>query len=92
MIRCYDAPIFKPKLKEESLYLINRFQVRKSKVGYNAILENLNISLTRATEIEELHEDLDQYPKHYFNLTPFEMLNDKIDQNKFLTYLFLLIL
>ena len=71
---------------------MNRFQVRKSKINYNAIPGDLNIWLIRATHIEELHEDLDQYSKYCFNLTPFEMLNDRIDQNKFFTSLLLLIL
>ena len=58
----YDASIFEPKLKKGSLYSINKFQVKKSKFEYNAVLGELNIWLTRATQIEKLHEDLDQYP------------------------------
>ena len=59
-----DAPMFEPILKEGTLYSVNRFQLRKAKFSYNAILGECNMHLSRTTQIEELHEDISAYPRH----------------------------
>ena len=84
-INYFDAPKFEPILKEGSIYSINRFQLRKAKFSYNAVLGEYNIHLTKATQIEEQHDDMSEYPRHYFNLIPFNKLHDRIDQNTYLT-------
>ena len=83
-INSFNAPKFEPVLKERSLYSNNRFQLRKA-FSYNAIPEEYNIHLTKAIQIEEQHEDMSKYPRHCFNLIPFNKLHDKIDQNTYLT-------
>ena len=84
-ISSFYAPKFEPILKEGALYSINRFQVKKAKFSFNAVPREYNIHLTRTTEIEELHEDIFAYLRHWFNFISFKKLHDRINQNMILT-------
>ena len=84
-ISSFYAPKFEPILKEWALYSINIFQVKKAKFNFNAVLGEYNIHLTRTIEIEELHEYMSAYPRHWFNFISFNKLHDRINQNMILT-------
>lgn len=83
-VQAFEAPLFENLLKEGSVYTISRFQVRKAR-NYNAIPAALSICLTRATQIHEIHEELDSYPRHHFNFVSFEKLRERIEMTSYLT-------
>lgn len=83
-VLAFEAPLFENLLKEGSVYTISRFQVRKAR-NYNAIPAALSICLTRATQIHEIHEELDSYPRHHFNFVSFEKLRERIEMTSYLT-------
>ncbi|EOY03840.1 Uncharacterized protein TCM_019032 [Theobroma cacao] len=85
MIRGFDAPLFIPILKEGVVYLIDKYQVMKSKHNFNVLLEDLMIVLSRMSEVKEIVEDNTQYPDYHFNFVHFKDLPDKIYKKKILT-------
>ncbi|GFQ02404.1 ATP-dependent DNA helicase pif1 [Phtheirospermum japonicum] len=76
---------FEDHLMEGNVYKINMFQVTKRKQSHNAVPLQKILYLSSTTRIEQINDNLDKYPQHYFQFATMDDIIARTDREYFMT-------
>ncbi|GFP86242.1 hypothetical protein PHJA_000768000 [Phtheirospermum japonicum] len=76
---------FEDQLMEGNVYKINMFQVTKRKQSHNAVPLQKMLYLSSTTRIEQINDNLDKYPQHYFQFATMDDIIARTDREYFMT-------
>jgi replication factor A1 len=80
---------FKPLLKEGKVYNLSYVPVQKTIILYKPVENDIMISFTRWTTVEEVIEIPPTFPMFAYFLTPIEKLPSRVDNREYFTGEFL---
>ncbi|GFP96797.1 replication protein a 70 kDa DNA-binding subunit c [Phtheirospermum japonicum] len=76
---------FEHQLIEGHVYKIRMFQVTKRKQSHNALPLDKMLYFSSTTEIQEIKDDIDRYPHHYFQFATMEDIVRRTERESFMT-------
>ncbi|GFP87821.1 probable beta-d-xylosidase 6 [Phtheirospermum japonicum] len=76
---------FEDQLMEGNVYKINMFQVTKCKQSHNVVPLQKMLYLSSTTRIEQINDNLNKYPQHYFQFATMDDIIARTDREYFMT-------
>ncbi|OMO89364.1 DNA helicase PIF1, ATP-dependent [Corchorus olitorius] len=76
---------FSTVLYEGCLYKISVFQVKGPKSSHNAVPGTNTLMIYWSTSIDEIHENVDRFPRHYFVFANFDNMRSRWKKDRVMT-------
>lgn len=76
-IRKHDAEHFKQILSEDTVYVIENFNIIPSRNNYKVLNQKYMIQISKWTNVVETQNDVESIPFHSFNFICFDYIKNK---------------
>ncbi|CAN6323913.1 unnamed protein product [Urochloa humidicola] len=78
-------PKFKDAIKEEAVYILSCFWVKKASNNYKPVTNDMTLNLSTWTQIDEIVEIPPAFPCITYSLTPIEEIPARVDYKEYFT-------